>query len=327
MPRRVPEGREESNEKEVNMKAVRIHAYGGPEVLSLDDVALPQPSDDEVVVKVHATSINPVDYKIRSGAFGGGDKSKLPIALGRDVSGTVELCGTRAHTLKKGDPIYALLGGGRGGNAEYVVVKATEGAAKPERVDHVHAAAVPLAGLTAWQGLFDHGGLRAGQRVLIHGGAGGVGHFAIQFAKAKGAFVATTVAGEDLDFARQLGADQAIDYKAQRFEDVVDKMDLVFDLIGGETQDRSWSVLKPGGVIVSTLSQPSQEKAREHGARGVHYMAKPNAAELAEIGGLIDAGKVKPFVQAIFPLEQVAKAEERLENGHNRGKIVLEVAA
>lgn len=307
------------------MKAVRIHAYGGPEVLSLDEVPFPQPSDDEVVLKVHAASVNPVDYKIRSGAFGGGDKSKLPIPLGRDVSGTVEICGTGAHTLKKGDPIFALLGGDRGSNAEYVVVKATEGAAKPEHVDHVHAAAVPLAGLTAWQGLFDHGGLQAGQRVLVHGGAGGVGHFAVQFAKAKGAFVATTVAGEDLDFVRQLGADQAIDYKAQRFEDVVDPVDVVFDLIAGETQDRSWSVLKRGGVLVSTLSQPSEQKAREHGARGVHYMAKPNAAELAEIGHLIDEGKVKPFVQATFPLEQAARAEEQLEKQHSRGKIVLQI--
>ncbi|MER8769713.1 NADP-dependent oxidoreductase [Mesorhizobium sp. M0092] len=186
---------------------------------------------------------------------------------------------------------------------------------------------MPLAGLTAWQGLFDHGGLKSGQRVLIHGGAGGVGHLAVQFAKVAGAFVATTVSAQDFNFVRALGADQAVDYKNQRFEEVVEDVNLVFDLVAGETQDRSWDVLKPGGTLVSTLSEPSAEKARQHRARGVSYLTKPNAAQLAEISRLIDAGKVRPFVQAIYPLEDVAKAEERLEKQHTRGKIVLQVAA
>ncbi|MER8366356.1 NADP-dependent oxidoreductase [Mesorhizobium sp. M0991] len=307
----------------ITMKAVRIHDFGGPEVLSLDDVPLPQPRDDEVTLKVCAASVNPVDYKVREGSSG----ADLPVTLGRDVSGVVELCGTRAHTLKKGDPLYAMLGNDRGGNAEYVVVKATEAAAKPQRLSHAEAAAVPLAGLTAWQGLFDHGGLKSGQRVLIHGGAGGVGHLAVQFAKAAGAFVATTVSAQDFNFVRALGADQAVDYKNQRFEEVVEDVDLVFDLVAGETQDRSWDVLKPGGTLVSTLSEPSAEKARQHRARGVSYLTKPNAAQLAEISRLIDAGKVRPFVQAIYPLEEVAKAEEQLEKQHTRGKIVLQVAA
>jgi len=294
-------------------------------VLSLDEVQFPEPHDDEIVVKVHASSVNPVDYKIRSGQYGGG-KDRLPITLGRDLSGVVETCGTRAHTLKKGDPIYAMLGRDRGAHSEYVVVRALEAAAKPARVDHVHAAAVPLAGLTAWQGLFDHGGLSVGQRVLIHGGAGGVGHFAIQFAKTRGAFVATTASGEDLDFVRELGADQAMDYRSTRFEDIVEKVDLVFDLVAGETQERSWAVVKPGGIIVSTLSEPSQEKARARQARGTNYVAQPNAAQLAEIGRLIDAGKVWPHVDATFRLQDVAAAETQLENGHVRGKVVLEIA-
>ncbi|MER9875488.1 NADP-dependent oxidoreductase [Mesorhizobium sp. M0195] len=307
----------------ITMKAVRIHDFGGPEVLSLDAVPLAQPHDDEVTLKVYAASVNPVDYKVRKGSSG----ADLPVTLGRDVSGVVELCGTRAHTLKKGDPLYAMLGNDRGGNAEYVVVKATEAAAKPQRLSHAEAAAVPLAGLTAWQGLFDHGGLKSGQRVLIHGGAGGVGHLAVQFAKAAGAFVATTVSAQDFDFVRALGADQAVDYKNQRFEEVVEDVDLVFDLVAGETQDRSWDVLKPDGTLVSTLSEPSAEKARLHRARGVSYFTKPNAAQLAEISRLIDAGKVRPFVQAIYPLEEVARAEEQLEKQHTRGKIVLQVAA
>ncbi|MER8827756.1 NADP-dependent oxidoreductase [Mesorhizobium sp. M0938] len=305
------------------MKAVRIHTFGGPEVLSLDEVPVPQPRDDEVTLKICAASVNPVDYKTREGSVGG----DLHVTLGRDVSGVVELCGTRAHTLKKGDPMFAMLGHGRGGNAEYVVVKATEAAAKPERLSHVQAAAVPLAGITAWQGLFDHGDLKSGQRVLIHGGAGGVGHLAIQFAKAAGAFVATTVAAEDFDFVRELGADQAVDYKNQRFEDEVGDIDMVFDLVAGDTQDRSWNVLKPGGTVVSTLSEPSAEQARLHQARGISYMAEPNAAQLARISGLIDGGNITPFVQASYPLEEVAKAEERLEREHTRGKIVLQVAA
>jgi len=302
-----------------------MHAVGGPEALETDDIPMPQPQDDEVVVKVHAASLNPVDWKMRSGKTGL-KQEQLPIVLGRDISGTVEICGSAAHTLKKGDPVYAMLGRDRGGYAEYVLVKAVEGAAKPATLDHVHAAAVPLAALTAWQGLFDHGGLKAGQRVLIHGGAGGVGHFAIQFAKAKGASVATTVSADDIDFVRQIGADQAIDYKAERFEDVVHDIDLVFDLIGGETQDRSWAVLKDGGAIVSTLEQPSEQKARERHARAIVYMAQPNAAQLNEIGRLIDDGKVCPMVQETFPLSDAAAALSKLENEHARGKIVLAAA-
>ncbi len=167
---------------------------------------------------------------------------------------------------------------------------------------------MPLAGITAWQGLFDHGGLRSGQRVLIHGGTGGVGHFAVQFAKARGATVFTTVAGEDKDFARELGADEAIDYKAQRFEDVARDIDVVFDLIGGETQERSWSVLKPGGIIVSTLAKPDEAKAKQHGARGTNFMARENGEQLAEIGRLIDEGKVRPFIAGVFPLYGTIKS-------------------
>jgi NADPH:quinone reductase-like Zn-dependent oxidoreductase len=307
-------------------RAVRIHRFGGAEMLEVENLPMPQPQDDEVVVRVHAASVNPVDYKIRSGGYPLVKQEQLPIVLGRDLSGTVALCGTRAHTLKRGDPIYAMIGQDRGAYAEFVLVKAVEMAAKPDRLSHVEAAAVPLAGLTAWQGLFDHGGLQAGQRVLIHGGAGGVGHFAVQFAKARGAHVITTVSRDDLDFARSLGADDVIDYKAQRFEDVARDIDVVYDLIGGETQDRSWSVLKPGGIIVSTLSQPSEEKARAHQARGMRYMAQPNGAQLREIGRLIEDGKVRPVVTQTFPLLQVRAAQEALERGKLRGKVVLDVA-
>jgi NADPH:quinone reductase-like Zn-dependent oxidoreductase len=309
------------------MKAMRIHAFGGPEVMRLEDLPVPQPGRDEILVRAHAASVNPVDYKTRQGKFAAVGRDKLPVTLGRDVSGTVESCGPGVQRFRPGDAVYALLGPDRGAFAEFVILKAAEAAAKPERLSFGEAAAVPLAALTAWQGLFDHGRLAAGQRVLIHGGAGGVGHFAVQFAKARGATVLTTVSGADLDFARQLGADQAIDYRAQRFETIARDIDLVFDLVGGDTQERSWAVLKPGGILVSTLGQPPQEKARQRRAAGIGYMAQPSAQQLAEIGKLIDSGKVRPVIAATFPLVAAPQAEQRQEQGHVHGKIVLELAA
>jgi NADPH:quinone reductase-like Zn-dependent oxidoreductase len=307
------------------MKAVRIHRFGGPEVLTLDDVPWPQPKDDEVLVRVHAASVNPVDYKIRAGSYSV-KEDQLPYTLGRDLSGTVELLGTRAHTLKAGDPIFAFIGMDRGTYAEYVVVKAMEMTAKPDTLDHVQAAAVPLAGLTAWQGLFDHGHLQAEQRVLIHGGAGGVGHLAVQFAKARGAVVLTTALGSDLDFVRELGADEVIDYKAERFEDRVSDVDLVFDLISGDTQDRSWGVLKEGGILISTLGQPPAERAAQHNVQAAGYRAQPNPAQLSEIGRLIDDGQVRVVVDRIFPLAGAGAAQDYLEQEHVCGKVVLRVS-
>jgi NADPH:quinone reductase-like Zn-dependent oxidoreductase len=207
-----------------------------------------------------------------------------------------------------------------------VLVRPNEAAPKAAQLSYIEAAAVPLAALTAWQGLFDHGQLEAGQTVLIHGGSGGVGHFAIQFAKIKGATVLTTVSGQNLDFVGELGADRAIDYTSQRFEEIARDVDLVLDLVGGETQERSWSVLKPGGVLVSALGEPSRERAMQHRARDVGYRAHPDAGQLAEIGRLIDQGKVRPAVMATYPLAEARQAHERLERGHVRGKIVLVVA-
>jgi NADPH:quinone reductase-like Zn-dependent oxidoreductase len=314
---------------EVNMgtmRAVRIHDFGGPEVLQVDDIDRPEPNVGEVLIEVHAASINPVDYKIRSGAFPAFERSQLPVILGRDVSGMVVRCGKDVERLHAGDAVYALLDPVRGGYAEYVVAPAAICAGKPRSIDHVTAASVPLAGLTAWQALFEHGQLQAGQYVLIHGGAGGVGHFAIQFAKARGARVATTVAGaSDSDFVRSLGADDIIDYKAEPFEARVHDVDLVLDLVGGETQKRSWSVLKAGGSLVSTLGQPPDREAHEHRARGVGFLVQPNAQQLSEIAQLIDEGKVRPIVRASFSLEQARTAQQRVEQEHGMGKVVLRV--
>jgi NADPH:quinone reductase-like Zn-dependent oxidoreductase len=305
------------------MKAVRIHEFGGPEVLRVETQPRPEAGPGEVLVRVEAASVNPVDYKMRNGGYV--PKSALPLTLGRDVAGVVDATASENGRFKAGDAVYAMLARDRGGYVEYVAVKAADCARKPERLDFIQAAAVPLAALTAWQGLFDYGHLTAGQRVLIHGASGGVGHFAVQFAKARGATVFATCSGDDVDFVRGLGADEVIDYRTERFEDRARDIDLVYDLVAGETQDRSWAVLKDGGAMVSTLKEPDAAKAAAKHARAAHYMAQPNGGQLAEIARLIDDGKVVPTIAAVFPLEDAAQAEKQLEDEHVRGKIVLEV--
>jgi NADPH:quinone reductase-like Zn-dependent oxidoreductase len=306
------------------MRAVRIHAFGGPDVLKLEEQPMPTLQADEVLVRIHAASVNPVDYKMRNGGYLPQDR--LPLTLGRDVSGVVERAGPAVRDLRVGEAVYAMLPGDRGGYAEFTAVSAVSCAPKPHSLDHVHAAAVPLAALTAWQGIFDHGGLMPGQRMLVHGGAGGVGHFAIQLARTRGATVYATCSKADLGFVHRLGAVEAIDYQNERFESIVSNIDLVFDLVGGDTQDRSWKVLKEGGIMVSTLQEPSTDKASEYGARGIHYMAKPSGTQLMQIARLIDAGQVRAEIDSVFTLADAASAEGRLENGHVRGKVVLAVA-
>lgn len=307
------------------MKAMRIRSFGGPEVLELADVEKPQPRDDEVLIRVRAASVNPVDYKIRSGTYPVVKQDQLPKVLGRDVAGEIESCGREVRNSREGDTVYAMLDGGPGGYAEYVTVRADLVAPKPGQLDYRAAAAVPLAGLTAWQGLFDHGHLQPGQRVLIHGGAGGVGHLAVQFAKARGATVVTTVGTQDVEFVKHLGADQVVDYTRERFEDEVRDVDLVLDLIAGETQERSWAILKDGGTMISSLARPSEAKAREHHAHAQNFVAHPDRDELIEIGRLIDEGRVHPHVSAVFELGEAAKAQAQLEQRHAQGKVVLQV--
>jgi NADPH:quinone reductase-like Zn-dependent oxidoreductase len=305
------------------MKAVRIHEFGGPETLRVEDLPRPEPGAGELLVRVMAASVNPVDYKIRNGGYLPADQ--LPITLGRDVAGVVDAIGAGVADFAVGDMVYGMLDRAKGGYSEYVTDKVGNFARKPARLDAVQAAAVPLAGLTAWQGLFDHGQLTEGQSVLIHGGAGGVGHLAVQFAAARGATVIATCSAQDMAFVKSLGATTVIDYHAERFEDHVRNVDLVYDLVAGSTQDRSWAVVKDGGAIVSTLKEPDQDKAKARNIRALHYMAQPNGGELAEIARLIDAGQVTPRVDRVFPLDAAAEAERTLETAHVSGKIVLEV--
>ena len=310
-----------------NMKAVRIHNYGGPEVLKFEDAPRPQPGNGEVLVRIHAAAVNPVDWKVRAGRLKERIQYPLPLIPGWDFSGVVEATGPGVTRLKKGDEVYARPDIARNGAyAEYIVAKESEVALKPKSVDHVQAAAIPLAALTAWQALFDTAGLSVGQKVLIHGAAGGVGSFAVQLAKWKGAHVIGTASGRNQSFLRDLGVDEPIDYEKTRFEDVVHDVDVVLDTIGGDTQKRSWKVLKKGGILVSIVSPPSAEEAAKHGVRSGYVFVQPSASQLAEIAKLVDSGKLKPVVEAVLPLAEARRAQEMNETGHTRGKIVLKVA-
>lgn len=307
------------------MKAVVMNSFGGPEVLQSADLPMPTPKAGEILIQVHAAGINPVDYKIRSGKFLRAE-TKLPSILGRDVSGTIAAIGRGVSGFNVGDEVFAFLASHSGGYADYAIAKDNEVALKPVSLDHVQAAAVPLAATTAWQALFDHGKLRSGQRVLIHGAAGGVGHFAVQFAKIKGATVIATAGGDDISFVEELGADQIIDYKNEAFENEVEKVDLVIDLIGGDIQERSWSVLKRGGAMISTVKEPSAEEAGQNHARAKVFMAQPTRETLREIAELIDAGKVRVVLQKTYPLSDAARAQDELEHDHSAGKRVLVMA-
>ena len=308
------------------MKAIRIHEFGGPEVLKYEDAPNPSPANDEVVIKIHASGVNPVDCKIRAGLAQGKFPVELPLIPGWDVSGEIEEAGSDVLNFRKGDEVYSRPDPTRNGTyAEYVVVKADQVNSKPKSLDHDKAAAVPLAGLTAWQGLFEHGDLKADQKVLIHAASGGVGTFAVQFAKWKGAFVIGTASEENIDFLYDLGADEVIDYKTEKFEEKVKDVDLVFDLIGGETQKRSLNVIKEGGRLVTTVQPANQEEAKEKNIQVIGYMAKSYPADLQQIADLIDSGKIKPIVTEIFPLKEAAKAQEMIDSHHTRGKIVLKV--
>jgi len=312
-----------------DMKAVRMHSYGGPEVLHFEDAPRPTPGSGELLIRVHAASVNAIDWKIRAGYLKDVFPVPLPFIPGWDVSGVVEALGSGVTKFKKGDEVYArpdVARSGQGTYAEYVAVNETEAAVKPRSVDHVHAAAIPVVGLTAWQALFDKAGLSKGQKILIHGAAGGVGSFAVQLAKWKGAHVIGTASGRNQAFLRESGVDEPIDYEINRFEELVHDVDVVLDTLGGDTQNRSWKVLKKGGILVSIVAPPSADEVVRHGVRSAFFSAHPSSSQLSKIGQLVDAGKLKPAVETVLPLSDARRAHELNETGHARGKIVLKVA-
>jgi len=317
------------------MKAVRIHAFGGPEVLQMEDVTRPVPASDEILVQVYASGVNPADWAVRQG---GNDFLrpflKLPIILGLDVAGIVAEVGSEVTSFKKGDAVYGVPNfPGDGSYAEFCAAKAAQFAHKPNSLSFNEAAGVPAAALTGWTALSAHGNFQSGQRVLIQGASGGVGSFAVQFAKAKGAYVIGTASADNLEYVRQLGADEVLDYRSQKFEEFLQDIDVVLEaspLRDNTERLKAVSVLKEGGTFISVnIDCPVNEEvlaalARKQ-ARGEFPAYQAKGEWLAEIARLINEGKVKVFISKVFPLEQVAEAHRESETWHVRGKLVLEI--
>jgi NADPH:quinone reductase-like Zn-dependent oxidoreductase len=303
-----------------------MHSYGGPEVLQWEDAPRPRVERGEVLIRVHAAGVNPLDWKVRAGLLNGSVQHKLPLIPGWDVSGVVDEVGAGASQFKMGDEVFAMADPTRdGAYADYIAVREAAVAMKPKSLHHVRAAATPVSALTVWQSLFDLGHLQSGQRILIHGGSGGVGHFAVQLAKWKGAYVIATASTKNQELLRKLGADETIDYTIEEIEKVADKVDLVLDSIGGKTQERSWGVLKKGGALIWLVQPPSLEKARRFGVRAIMCSVQPDGAQLSKIAELIDSAKLKPIIDRILPLNEARRAHKLSQDGHIRGKIVLRV--
>ena len=311
------------------MQAVTIHEFGDRDVLRLEAVPRPTPGPDEVLIRVHGSGINPIDYMTRSG-LGVNRRWQdvpFPVILGWDVSGVVEQSNSGA--FNPGDEVYTFthFPNPAGAYAEYIAAPAAEVAAKPASVYHLTASGVPLAALTAWQALFEAGDLQAGQTILIHAVAGGVGHFAVQFAKWKGANVIGTASARNEGFARELGVDMFVDYTACEFDEVVKDMDAVFHTIPAELREKSWRTLKSDGVLMTiTGPMPEGEVEAQGGKRGSFVGVRPHAEQLTQIAGLIDDGTIKVEIDSVLPLAEVARAHELVESRHARGKVVLSVA-
>jgi len=309
------------------MKAIRMHSRGGPELLAYEDAPQPALQPGDALVRVIATSITKTELtwdETYTNCEGG---PRIPAIPGHEFSGVIEAVAPGVADAKVGDAVYALSSFCRDGSAaEYIAVRAADLAPKPRTLSYEQAAAVPLAALTAWQALFDHASLAKGQRVLIHGAAGGVGTFAVQLASWKGAEVIATASAKNHDFLGELGASEVIDYNRERFEEKVEDADVVLDTVGGDTVERSWSILRRGGVLISVVAPVAADNAAALGVRGVFFIVEPNRTQLLEIGHLIDAGTLRPIVGAVLPLEKAREAFERGLGGHMRGKIVLQVA-
>lgn len=309
-------------------KAIRFHDYGGPEVMRFEDVEQPAPKEGEILVRIHAVSVNSVDWKIRSGLVRKRFDLPLPIIPGGDLSGEVAAVGAAVNDFAVGQSVFAMIGLW-GAYAEHAAFNASMAARKPASIDHVHAASVPLAGLTAWQALYEQGALKSGQRVFVHAAAGGVGGFAVQLARVAGAEVIASASAQNADYVRSLGADEVIDFRVDSAEPYMGSVDLVFDLVGGDASIRSLALLKPGGALlaVAAPSQALKEEGEKLGRRVLGMQVRPDGAQLARIAALIDAGKVTTTVAAVFPLAEASAAQELSKLGHTRGKIILRAVA
>ncbi len=299
------------------MQAVLIHETGSPDVLHYEEADRPEPGVGQVLIRVHAASVNPTDWKTRRGL----SETRLPAVLGRDVSGTVEL--SRADSVAERDDVFGYVAGG--GYAEFAIASADTIASKPAGLSHEQAAAIPVAGMTAWQALFDRGGLERGQTALIAGAAGGVGHLAVQFAKFAGARVIGTGSSRNRDFVLGLGADEYVDYTEQDVGQAVGGVDVAFDTVGGDTTQSLVPAVRDGGILVTIANAPPEEAARARGARAELLVMSPGSEQLARIGELVAGGEVRVEISEVLPLTEVQQAHALSESGHTRGKIVLTV--
>ena len=307
------------------MKAMVVHEYGGPEVLKLEEVPRPKPKENEALVRVIASGVNPVDALIVSGKYAKEFGTHVPLTPGYDIAGVVEQTGAKITKFKIGDPIYGFVLWG-GGFAEYAVATEGEAAIKPKSLSYSEAASVPLVVLTAWQALIDAGKLSSGQTVLIHGGSGGVGTMAIQIAKARGGRVIATASTANQHLLKELGADVAVDYTKEKFEDVAKDVDVVLDTVGKDTLTRSYGVVKKGGFIATLVARLDQAELDKRGIRGASISVKPDANELEQITKLIEAKKIKPVVSQELSLDEATRALQQAATHHTRGKIVLKIA-
>jgi len=309
------------------MKAIHIDRYGSTEVLQYRDAPRPKPGTGEVLIRAQATSVNPFDCAVRAGYVAGWYSYNFPLILGLDVAGEIEESGPGVTQFAPGDKVYGRLDPSKNGAyAEYVLACAEEVSCKPESMDLIQAAATPHVALTAWA-LNEAANLSAGQKVLIHAAAGGVGHLAVQFARMREAYVIGTASGKNIRFLKEIGVDVAVDYTTTPFESVAKNVDAVFDTVGGETLQRSWSTLKPGGILLSIAEPPSQETADSYGVRQ-QFVGYPQAGGemLEKFAAMVDAGKLKVTVSKVLPLVEAQRAHSMVESRHTRGKLVLQIA-
>jgi NADPH:quinone reductase-like Zn-dependent oxidoreductase len=310
------------------MKAIRIHAYGGPELMQLEDALVPPCGVGDLLVRVIAAGVNPIDWKLRSGVMAAQIPKGFPITLGFDAAGIVTAVGGGVADFKLGDEVCFYAAFARGGTyAEFVAVDASQVAKKPRTVSFATAAALPMAGQAAWTALIETGQVERGMRVLIHGGAGALGTTAVQLAKEHGAHVTATASGDDLALVKSLGADEVIDYRTQRFEQVARDMDIVLDTLGGPTQEASWATIRKGGILVATVMPPSPERAAAAGVRAAFVFTPPRGAVLAQLAQRVDDGRLRVVIGREFALADAAQAHRLGESGKARGKMVLHVAA
>jgi NADPH:quinone reductase-like Zn-dependent oxidoreductase len=307
------------------MRAVVAHEYGTPDVLKIEQVPRPEPNDDEALVRVIASSVNPADPLTLSGKYAKEFGTHLPLIPGYDIAGIVEKTGANVTRLKVGDAVYGYPTFG-GGWADYVTVKEWEVGPKPKSLKFVEAAAVPMGALTAWQALVDVAKLQPGQTILIHGGSGGVGNFAVQIAKARGARVIATASTANQDLLKQLGADVAVDYTKTKFEDVAKDVDAVLDPVGKDTLARSYGAVKKGGIVMSLVARPDPAELQKHGIHGAGISVHADPEDLAQIARLIDEGKIKPIVTQVLSLNDAVAVQQQAATHHTRGKVVLRIA-